>query len=451
MRVAIVGQFNSPGGGARFLRGLCVGLLGQVEITEIGLFIDSAAALRDGMLSLWPSSPRLTLHLMDDRGDLLASSAWSPRDVLRRSRVWALRQPGIVRAYRRIRHHRLPADEIDALRRVTLSRRVVEAISSYDVAYFPWPRLIVPPPEPRALIATFHDFNHRHGFGNFRPRDIELLEAESVEWLTGRVQPIASTRFIAGELDAFYPVRTHAPAVVYLSTFAIHDPDPSEVAAVVAHFQLPECYVLCPTNVSPHKNVVSLLRAVGRVKRSGVDVRLVLTGSGTQLLGTGPIADPAYAAALKDSIDEPNTAIIEEGLVVGEDVWPLGYVTDAQMDALVRGAALVAAPSRYEAGSGPALDAWWLGTPVASSALPPVVEQMEFLGTEAVLFDPTDVGEMAEALTVALTDRQRTTAMAARSRTAMARYTWDDVAREYVRVFRSVFVASRDAATPIPS
>jgi glycosyltransferase involved in cell wall biosynthesis len=437
-----VSQFNSPGGGARFLRGLCVGLLDQVEITEIGLFTASAAASRDGMLSLWPASPRLTLHLMDDRGDLMASSAWSPRDVVRRLRAWALSQPGIVRAYRKFRHRGLPAAEVDALRRITLSDRVVEAIFGYDVAYFPWPRLVVPPPEPRALVATFHDFNHRHGFGNFRPRDIELLDAEMVEWLTGRVQPVASTRFISDELDAYYPARTHEPEVVYLSTFAIHDPDPDEVVAVVAHFKLPECYVLCPTNISPHKNVVSLLRAVGRVKRSGVSVRLVLTGSGTQCLGTGPSADPVTAAVLKDSIDELNAAMIEEGLVAGEDVWPLGYVTDAQMDALVRGAALVAAPSRYEAGSGPALDAWWLGTPVASSALPPVVEQMEFLGTEAVLFDPTDVGEMAEALTVALTDRQRALAMAARSQKAIARYTWDDVARGYVRVFRKAIAES---------
>jgi alpha-1,3-rhamnosyl/mannosyltransferase len=442
LRIAIVSQFSSPGGGARFLRGLCVGLLDQAEIAEIGLFIDSAAASRDDVLSWGRSSNRLTLHLMDDRGDLVACSAWSPRDVVRRSRAWALRRPAIVRTYRGLRHRALPGAEVDALRRITLSDRAVDVISSYDVAYFPWPRQIVLPPAPRALVATFHDFNHRHRFGNFRPRDIEVLDAEMVEWLTGRVQPVTSTRFIADELDAYFPERMHEPEVVYLSAFAMRDPDPEEVAAVVAQFGLPGRYVLCPTNIAPHKNAISLLRAQGRMKRGGMEVRLVLTGSGTDCLDLDSSEGPECAAVIRQSIDELRAAIAEEDLVVGEDVWPLGYVTDAQMDALVRGAALVAAPSLYEAGSGPALDAWWLGTPVVSSALPSVVEQMEFLGTEAVLFDPTDVGAMVAALAVALTDRQRTMAMAARSRKAIARYTWDDVGSGYVRVFREALVQS---------
>ena len=49
MRVAVVGRFSSPGGGSRSLRALCAGLPGQAEIDEIGLFIDSAAAARDGV------------------------------------------------------------------------------------------------------------------------------------------------------------------------------------------------------------------------------------------------------------------------------------------------------------------------------------------------------------------------------------------------------------------
>jgi glycosyltransferase involved in cell wall biosynthesis len=436
MRVAVVSQFTSPGGGARFLRGLCMGLLNQGEATEVGLFIDGDAASREGLLSLLPESERLKLHLMDSRGALLGPVELTPRYALRRLRSWARRQPLLVRSYRAIRYRALQGTAAASLPRVTLSDGVVAAISEYDVAYFPWPRQVVPPPMPRALVGTFHDFNHRHRFGNYRPQDIDLLDAEMREWLCGRVQPITSTHFIADELNAFYPARTHAPQVVYLSTFAIHNPGPDEVASVRTHFGLPECYVVCPTNVGPHKNVISLLSAAGRMKRNGTVMPLVLTGSGTQCLGVDARRDPLYASIFKDTIDELNGAIEREGLAVGEDIWPVGYVTDAQMDALVRGAVLLVAPSRYEAGSGPALDAWWLGTPVASSALPPVLEQMAFLGTEAVLFEPDDVSGMTAALTQALADRDAMQAMAKRSRDAMAHHTWDKVAEEYIAIFR---------------
>ncbi len=457
MRIAIVSQLSSPGGGARFLRGLCLGLLEQREVAEIGLFITSADAARDGLVPLLPDSPRLRVHLMTGDGRLLeeADAARPPRPAS--VREWARSQRGLVRVYRWVRRlgrdvpgpaghaaAEAAAAEAPPLPRIELSEYAEAAIAAYDVAYFPWPRQVVPPARPAALVATFHDFNHRHGFGNYRKQDVELLDAEMVEWLSGRVQPICSTPFIAGELESYYPERANAPAIVYLSTFAVHDPSAQDVAAVMAEFGLPEGYVLCPTNIGPHKNLITLLRAAGVMKRAGTPLCLVLTGSGTQCLGTDPTGDPLYSFVFVEPIDALNAALEQEGLVPGEDVWPLGYVTDEQMDALVKGAALVAAPSRYEAGSGPALDAWWLGTGVASSSIEPVLQQMSFLGTEALLFDPTDVTGLAEVLTSALAEPEMISEMVDRSKRAIARYTWDDVAREYVEVFaRTIESAGR--------
>jgi glycosyltransferase involved in cell wall biosynthesis len=269
-----------------------------------------------------------------------------------------------------------------------------------------------------------------------------MLDAEMVEWLEGRVQPICSTPFIAGELNEYYPGRTNDPAIVYLSTFAIHDPDPGDVEQVRARFGLPQSYILCPTNIGPHKNLISLIRAAGEMKRSGIPFALVLTGSGTQCLGVDPTGEPLYQSIFHDHIDLLNDTLLQEDLLPGRDFWALGYVSDEEMDALVKGATLVAAPSRYEAGSGPALDAWWLGTGVVSSSLQPVLEQIEFLGTEAMLFDATDVNGMAEALTSALTYPEAIAEMAARSQDAMKRYTWSDVARGYVGVFRGAVEAA---------
>jgi hypothetical protein len=81
--------------------------------------------------------------------------------------------------------------------------------------------------------------------------------------------------------------------------------------------------------------------------------------------------------------------------------------------------------------------------------LEPVVEQLRFLGTEALLFEPTDVDEMAAVLAEALLHPEAAQAMAARSKQEMKRYTWDDVGRQYVRVFRLAIDESRDAGASL--
>jgi glycosyltransferase involved in cell wall biosynthesis len=435
VRIAIVSQFSSPGGGARFLRGLCLGLLGRDEVDEIGLFIDSDAARRDGLLDLLADPMCLDVHLLNSRGDFMDEGVPGPKAALNRLRHWARNQPLLALGYRTVRYRLLGGTTAGTMPRVTLSERVLEQIGRYDVAYFPWPRQVTVPPVPSALVATFHDFNHRHGFGNFQDRDIEMLDAEMVEWLQGRVQPICSTRFIANELDRYCPGRTNPPEITYLSTFAIHDPVAEVVGRTLQDFRLPEEFALCPTSVSQHKNLVSLLKAAGKLKRDGRSLALVLTGTGTQCLGTDPSRDPLYASVFREAIDDLNAVLSRESLVVGEDVWPLGYVADIEIDALTKGAAMVVAPSLYEAGSGPALDAWWLGTPVVTSSLEPVIEQMEFLGTEALLFEPTDVEGLAGCIASVLDDPERAADAARRSQEAIKRYSWDDVAREYARVF----------------
>lgn len=144
MRIAIVSQFSSPGGGARFLRGLCLGLLNQPGVAEIGLFIDSEAASRDGFLSLLPPSERITIHLMDSSGDLVGAPVRTPTGALRRLREWARSQPAIVGVYRFLRHRALQPPAVAVLSRVTLSDRVVEAIGDFVRGAFD--RRRAPPP-----------------------------------------------------------------------------------------------------------------------------------------------------------------------------------------------------------------------------------------------------------------------------------------------------------------
>jgi glycosyltransferase involved in cell wall biosynthesis len=452
VRIAVVSQLNSPGGGTRFLRGLLLGLLEQREsVEEVGLFVDAAAVGRDGIVGLLEGhSQRVTIHAVDANGALAdgdacsgGASAPAAPGLRERLREW----PPAARAWRFIKFRVLglaePAAAPEAPQRLAFSQDVLRMLDSYDVVYFAWPRAVVPPAVSCAIVATFHDFNWRHSFGNFSPEEEAFMDAETDEWLRGPVQPMSSTRFIAQELERFYPGRSHAPEVVYLSSFALHDPDEGAVQEALSQLGVERPYVICPTNISPHKNLSGLLRAVGILKRRGQGFRLVVTGAGTRLLTADPHGDPLYATRFGPIADALNTIIDAEGLVRGVDLIALGYVSDSDMDALIKGAALVVAPSRYEAGSGPALDAWKLGTPVATSSIPPVLEQLGVLHTEAIVFDEDDPGAIARGIAEGLSEGESIKGMVARSKAAIDDYGWSDVAERYVAAFARAIERSR--------
>ena len=129
----------------------------------------------------------------------------------------------------------------------------------------------------------------------------------------------------------------------------------------------------------PHKNVPRLAVALAQIP----DAVLVLPGYGT-------------------GRDEELEALAErEG--VAERLRRPGWVDEAVLDGLYRAADCVIAPSLAEGFGLPVLEAMLRGTPVACSnatSLP------EVAGDAALLFDPTDVDEIAASVRRILEDRE---------------------------------------------
>jgi alpha-1,3-rhamnosyl/mannosyltransferase len=128
----------------------------------------------------------------------------------------------------------------------------------------------------------------------------------------------------------------------------------------------------------------------------------------------------------------------------------LGYVADADREALYAGARTLVLPSLDEGFGLPALEAMSAGVPAVVSnagALPEVV------GDAAVVFNPTDADALAYALGRLATDdawaRERAIAGLARARS----FTWDASARALRRVYAEAVVrraghAGTGAAAP---
>ncbi|MDP2712909.1 MAG: glycosyltransferase family 1 protein [Solirubrobacteraceae bacterium] len=157
-------------------------------------------------------------------------------------------------------------------------------------------------------------------------------------------------------------------------------------------------YLLAVGDLRPKKNLLRLVEAFRALRAEGLPHHLVLAG-----VDSGPEAERVQAAA------------------GGEPVRLTGYLSDARLDALMRGADALVHPSLYEGFGLVIVEAMARGTPVAAAratALP------ETGGDAAEYFDPLDVGDIAAAIRRVVGDRARHAQLAQLGRARAATLSW---------------------------
>jgi glycosyltransferase involved in cell wall biosynthesis len=139
-----------------------------------------------------------------------------------------------------------------------------------------------------------------------------------------------------------------------------------------------EPYLLAVGDLRPKKNLLRLVEAFRLLRAEGLEHRLVLGG-----------------------VDAGQGERVRE-LAGGQPVQLTGYLPDAQMDALMRGADAVVHPSLYEGFGLVLVEAMVRGVPVLAARATALPET----GADACeYFDPLDVGDMAAAIRRVVDDR----------------------------------------------
>jgi glycosyltransferase involved in cell wall biosynthesis len=435
-RVAII-DHRSAGGVSRFLFALISSLGALYPETTFTYFVAEENVVRDGLVDRFAGYDNVVVRAIRR---LPAEEA--PAQPLERGAAWNA-SVGLLKRAPRV--HAALRDSYVAVRGwfapqpappepapwfiYDLDEEVRAALDEHDVAYFGWPYFIEPFDTDVPLVATFHDLHFKHFPHDYDPLVLETVEQQTPEWISRCAVAVCSSEFIRADLQRYYGDILPSQAVVYLAPYGIEKPSASVVDETLAAYGIARPFVLYSGALTPHKNVATLLQAIAALRDAGTPVPLVITGHGTDVL-------ERCDSIPEDAPVRPICRVIEErGLRLGEDFMVLGYVSDADVDALTAAASAIVAPSRYEAGCGPALDAWQMGVPVVFSGIPPFLEQLEHLGTEAYVFDPDDASGMAEMIRTAVFDEARSKGMAERSLEAIARSTWDDTARGYYEAF----------------
>ncbi len=136
-----------------------------------------------------------------------------------------------------------------------------------------------------------------------------------------------------------------------------------------------EKYIFYPAQFWKHKNHGRLLEAISLLNGEGVHVNLVCSGTD------------------KNGYEDVCRQIQE--LQIEDQVIILGYVSNEEMVALYQHARALVMPTFGGPTNIPQLEAFVLGCPVATSKIFGIPEQV---GDAALLFDPADVGEIANCV-----------------------------------------------------
>ncbi|MBN1967246.1 MAG: glycosyltransferase family 4 protein [Anaerolineae bacterium] len=258
------------------------------------------------------------------------------------------------------------------------------------------------------------------------PQIVTLLDlgnplARGRAWLLNKASLRAMVRHADLVITISEATRRHAlerlaldPAQVTAVPLGIADdyylPVPDEaVTAVRQHYHLPADYLLAAGHITPHKNLPRLLAAYRSLHDRYPDLPplVLIGGSAAGLLTPGDA---------------------ESGLIRTP-----GYVPQAHLPALMRGARYLVFPSLFEGFGLPALEAQAVGTPPLVSDLPVFHETLQ---DTVLFFDPYQVESIANTLATALNDPALRDDLSRRGLTNSARFRWEVAAAAYLDAYR---------------
>ena len=258
------------------------------------------------------------------------------------------------------------------------------------------PNCFLPAHRPCAGVVTIHDLAFEA-----HPEDFSRATGLKYRKLTPRAARSADAVIVPSTFT-----RDDVVARYGIDPAKVHVIPEAPVLPITRDEPPPGPYLLAIGDLRSKKNFARLAAAFAQLHGQGLPHRLIIAG-----LDAGE-ATAIRAAAGAAPVELP------------------GYVSHAQLDALIRGADLLVHPSLYEGFGLVLVEAMARGVPIAcaeATALP------ETAGGAAALFDPLDTGAMALAIAAAL---DRRTELVAAGRRRVAELSWQKTAEQTLAVYR---------------
>lgn len=284
-----------------------------------------------------------------------------------------------------------------------------------DVLHFPYQaytRTQVP------SVFNPHDLQHVHLPDLFTDQERARRDALYGEACHHATAVATASRFVHDDIIRHFNLPSHKVEVIPWGapTEAYRRPSDGLIARTLRRYSISKPFAIYPAQIWPHKNHTRLLDALRQAIDDGcVELSLVCTGAFTQ-----------HVERVRQRIDEMN---------LHEHVRMVGWVDEETLMALYASARFMIVPTLFEAVSLPVLEAFANRLPVACSRVTSLPEQV---GDAALLFDPMNVEQLADAIRTLATRDDLCDELSRRGAQRIAQATWRRTAESYARLYRSV-------------
>ncbi len=181
-------------------------------------------------------------------------------------------------------------------------------------------------------------------------------------------------------------------------------------------YKLPEKFIFFLGNTDPKKNTKGVLTAYAKYIRDNAgDIPLVIVDY-----------PEAELARILQEINEPD---------VIKHIQRLDYVKNTDLPAIYSIASLFLYPSFRESFGIPILEAMACGTPVITSN---VFSMPEIAGDAALLVDPNNPDDMAQAIHKMLTNKELQQSFKEKGFEQVKKFSWKKMAQDYIEIYKEI-------------
>lgn len=283
-----------------------------------------------------------------------------------------------------------------------------------DVMWMPSPRLL-PLSKKCAKVTTFHDLIFLL-FPQFYTLSSRIWQWQMGYEYEAKISDavIAISKNTKRDLVRLLHANPGKIRIIYegVGRDYFDPPDETTFARLKHKWQLPEKYIYYVGSLEPRKNLVTVVRALHRLKLNNNDtIKLVVSGGKSWL-----------TTELYQTIQE---------LKLEQQVIFTGRVTETEKIALLHHALVFAFPSFYEGFGLMVLEAFACGCPVIASN---VSSLPEVIGNAGILIEPTDSIALANGVTRLCNDSSFREGLIAKGAAIARQFDWETTARQTLLV-----------------
>ncbi|MCK4891106.1 MAG: glycosyltransferase family 4 protein [Candidatus Pacebacteria bacterium] len=286
------------------------------------------------------------------------------------------------------------------------------------------PSHTIPIIHPRNTVVTIHGLEFKYYPENYSLKERILLEFNTfiaVKWSSKIIVPSKSTK---KDLIRFYKVDENKISVIYHGTKIVN------YESGIMNYGKKSFNILFIGRLEGRKNLINLVKAFGLFVKSyklpqirtnalqgkqATSYKLILVGK--RGFGFAEIKKAIQKSSHKDNI------VLK------------GYISEEEKEELYKKADLFVLPSLYEGFGLPILEAMSYGVPIIcsdASSLP------EIAGDAALLIDPDNIEEIAEAINKVFRDDDLKKKMIKTGFENVRRFSWEKCARETIKKVKSL-------------